>query len=252
MSQPGRSGRPEPTWGAALADLVVPLECGGCGQPGRRWCDRCAQEMAGPLLRIRTRADLITPAWALARHTGAAANAVSAYKDRGRGDLAVPFGAALAVGVDRLRAAGEIAECGERPVVLIPAPASARARRRRGFDHMRTVVDALAADLVGSTPSDAVTVAPLLRVRGRVRDASGLGAQARTDNLDGRIRRRPSDTPLRASPGAPGTVAALLETPTTILVVDDVVTTGATAAACVDALRRGGLTPAGVLALTAA
>ncbi|MFD2394249.1 hypothetical protein ACFSSF_11245 [Dietzia aerolata] len=106
MSQPGRSGRPEPTWGAALADLVVPLECGGCGQPGRRWCDRCAQEMAGPLLRIRTRADLITPAWALARHTGAAANAVSAYKDRGRGDLAVPFGAALAVGVDRLRAAG--------------------------------------------------------------------------------------------------------------------------------------------------
>ena len=136
------------------------------------------------------------------------------------------------------------------------APAEARsgvpAGRRRGFDHMRTVVDALAADLVGSTPSDAVTVAPLLRVRGRVRDASGLGAQARTDNLDGRIRRRPSDTPLRASPGAPGTVAALLETPATILVVDDVVTTGATAAACVDALCRGGLTPAGVLALTAA
>ena len=57
---------------------------------------------------------------------------------------------------------------------------------------------------------------------------------------------------MRASPGAPGTVAALLETPATILVVDDVVTTGATAAACVDALRRGGLTPAGVLALTAA
>ncbi|MFD2394248.1 hypothetical protein ACFSSF_11240 [Dietzia aerolata] len=47
-------------------------------------------------------------------------------------------------------------------------------------------------------------------------------------------------------------MAALLETPATILVVDDVVTTGATAAACVDALRRGGLTPAGVLALTAA
>lgn len=117
---------------------------------------------------------------------------------------------------------------------------------------MRAVTDALAADLDGATPPDAVVVAPLLQVRGRVRDASGLGATARSDNLAGRIRRRPADTPLRASAGAPGDVAALLTTPTTVLVVDDVVTTGATAAACVDVLRSGGLEVAGVLALTAA
>ena len=248
----GGQGRRGFSWGAALADLVVPLECGGCGRPGERWCAGCAETLAGPLLRIRTRADLTAPAWALARHTGAAAHAVYAYKDRGRADLARTFGAALAVGIDRLRAAGEIAEAGERPVVLVPAPASARARRRRGFDHMRVVADAVAADLVGSVPPDTVAVAPLLEVRGRVRDASGLGAQARTDNLAGRIRRRPADTALRASPGAPETVAALLSTPATILVVDDVVTTGATAAACAAALASGGLKVAGVLALTAA
>lgn len=248
----GGDGRRGPTWIAALADLVVPLECAGCGEPGKQWCPRCAHSLSGPLLTVRTRADLPVPAWVLAGHTGAAARAVSAYKDRGRADLARPFASALAGGIDALRTAGEIPDSGERPLVLVPAPASGRARRRRGFDHMRDVVDALAAELAGSTPPDDVVVAPLLEVRGRVRDASGLGAGARADNLAGRIRRRPADTPLQTSRGVPTTVRELLSVRSTVLVVDDVVTTGATAAACVDGLRSGGLEVTGVLALTVA
>jgi predicted amidophosphoribosyltransferase len=177
---------------------------------------------------------------------------VSAYKDRGRPDLARPIGAALASGIDALRAAGELAEASERPTVLIPAPASPRARRRRGFDHVRDVVDALAAELAGSVPGGPVAVAPVLEVRGRVRDAAGLDARARSDNLAGRIRRRPGRTPIPASRGAPSSVAALLASPATVILVDDVVTTGATAAACVEVLRAGGLRVDGVLTVTAA
>ncbi len=245
-------GRPGPGWAGALTDLVVPLECAGCGRARQRWCAECAATLLGAPLRVRTRADLRVPVWALARHTGPAARAVSAYKDRGRPDLARPLGAALAAGIEVLRAAGELAEATEQPTVLVPAPASSRARRRRGFDHIRDVVDALAAELAGSDPGGPVAVAPVLEVRGRVRDAAGLDARARSDNLAGRIRRRRADTPLRATRAAPSSIGALLATRATVLLVDDVVTTGATAAACVGVLRAGGLSVDGVLSVTAA
>lgn len=233
------------SWSRAAVDLVLPTECGGCGTPGVRWCADCAATLAGGALRVRVRADLAVPVWVLARYGGPPARAVTAYKDRGRADLAGPLGAALAAGVDELRAAGEIAEAADRPLVLVPAPASARARRRRGFDHVRHLVSALAAELAGGRPGtpDAgpVAIAPILALRGRVRDASGLGADERRRNLSGHVHRRPASTPFVAGTGAPASVAELRAGACTVLLVDDVVTTGTTLSECVSVLAAGGV-----------
>jgi predicted amidophosphoribosyltransferase len=80
-------------------------------------------------------------------------------------------------------------------------------------------------------------VAPALRLDRGVRDSAGLGAADRVANLAGRVRCHP--------PGAP-------QAGTTVVLLDDVVTTGATVAACVRALSAAGVPTAAILTLTAA
>ncbi|MCK9874462.1 hypothetical protein MXD59_01460 [Frankia sp. Ag45/Mut15] len=146
-----------------------------------------------------------------------------AYKERRRTDLARPLGAALARVIVHARPGPA--------VVLVPVPSSAAARRRRGFDHVQMLCAAAAVVLRGR--GYRVRVAPVLHPVRRLADQAGLGIQARADNLAGAFALRARAATLEAvSPGGPR-----------LLIVDDVVTTGATVSEAARALREGALRP---------
>ncbi|MEV4125862.1 ComF family protein [Nocardia sp. NPDC049707] len=206
-----------------LLDLILAADCVGCGVVGVGWCPDCAATLGGPPRRVRPRTDPGVPCWALASYAGPARRAVLAAKEQGCRDLAEPLGLALAAGLVRLRDA-------ERPLVLIPAPSRRVAARRRGGDPVVRTTRAAVRWLPDSR------VIPMLRVWWGVRDSVGLTVGERQHNLRGRIMARPAT-------GARSGVSANAE----VVLVDDVLTTGATARESVRALDRIGVRVRAVL-----
>ncbi len=205
-----------------LADLVAPLACAGCGAVAQQWCSGCAAGFDSLRPVQRGLFDGGPPVFALGHYRGTARRGVVALKVSGRRDLARPLGHAVATALRRIAPDG--GWC------LVPAPSRPVVARRRGGSHMARVARAAAAELPNSV------VAECLTVRGAARDSVGLEAQARLRNLSGRIRLRPWRAPTSGR---------------AVVLVDDVVTTGATVAWSVHALRTGGHPVDLVLGLTA-
>lgn len=207
-----------------MLDLVLPLECGGCGVPDTRWCDVCARYL---LVRpdephlIGPRVDAGVPVFSLGRYAGPRRNAIVAVKEHGRGDLIRPLGAALRGGLRQLVTWGVL----DAHLSVVPAPTRRHAARRRGGDPVTRI--ALAATSAGRDAS----VVQALRMTALVRDSVGLSSAARQRNVAGRVRLR------AAVPDGD------------IVVVDDIVTTGATAAEAVRVLQTSGARVAAVLAI---
>jgi predicted amidophosphoribosyltransferase len=211
-----------------VLDLILPLECGGCGAPSTRWCDACATELAvaaGQPHVVNPRIDPQVPVFALGRYVGARRQAILAMKEHGRGDLVAPLARALAVGVHRLVTWGMV----ETPLTIVPAPTRRSAARRRGGDP----VARLARAAVAGHPD--VAVVPALRLRALVRDSVGLGTSARERNIAGRVLLLRGQRPR-----------------TEVVIVDDIITTGATVRESVRTLRAAGIRVAAVLAIAAA
>lgn len=217
---------------ATAADLVLPRPCPGCGRAGP-WCESCAATLAGPPRRLRppdqlVDANRLPPVWALARYAGPVRAVILAGKEKGRRDLPTLLGAPMGMAVRQLHAWGSVRE----PVWLVPAPSRPSAARRRGGDPVRAM--ATAAARTAAQAGLPVGVAPCLVTGGRARDSVGLDAAQRQRNLAGRVRLVERVAP----PQGAG-----------VLLIDDVLTTGATAVAATRALRAAGHRVVGMLAL---
>lgn len=192
---------------ADLLDLVLPRDCAGCRTPGRTLCAPCRAGLdRPPFEHLPTPAPVAMPVViAAATYDGVVRELLLAHKEHGRTTLAGPLGALLA------RAASAYGP----GVVLVPVPSAPAAVRARGHDHARRLA-AAAARRAG------VRSAALLVGARTVADQSGLDVAGRAANLAGA---------LRAGRGACGL---------SVVVVDDVVTTGATLAEAARALTTAG------------
>ncbi len=214
------------TW-SALADLVLPRTCAGCGLPGASLCRACGSWLTSPHLAAPRRfPEGFPPTVAAGPYDGPVRPAVLAFKERSRAELARPLGTALALAV----AAVVAGVPGPPPpaVLLVPVPSSAAALRARGRDHVGELAGRAVQELRGvGLP---VAQGRLLRRRGRVRDSAELSAGQRRANLAGTFA---------LHPGAAAGNAVLV-------LVDDVVTSGATlteAASVLAMLLPPGATP---------
>ncbi len=212
----------------ALVDLVMPAECAGCGADGQRLsyevCARCVAALegmrAGPTRPVPP-PDGLPPCFALGEYGGELRELVIGYKDRGRHRLARPLGALLAEVI-------AVGLPGDGPVLVLYVPDTGAAARQRYGDHMRRLAHGAAARLRGAgRPAVARSI---LRARPRA-DSAGLDALQRAEAAQAAfaLRRIGAVRAARAAARA------------SVVLVDDVITTGFTLAAATDVLARQGI-----------
>lgn len=217
----------------AAADLLLGGRCLGCSRPGRPLCRDCSQALplgARPTWPTPTPPGLAQP-WAAAEYDGTVRTLVVAHKERRVLALRDPLARLLTQSVRAAKVPG--------PVALVPVPSRPASVRARGDDPTYALTARAARTL--SRGGEEVVVARLLRTRRGLLDQAGLDAAGRAANLAGSMT-CPSTGLRRLARRSRGA---------TVVVCDDVLTTGATAREAQRALEAVGLEVAAVAAVAA-
>ncbi|GGL08846.1 hypothetical protein GCM10009769_28660 [Curtobacterium luteum] len=188
----------------AVVGLFLPVDCAGCGRADRALCDACRLLVAQRPPRVRLVAGVRTDA--AFEYEGLVRTLLLEVKLRSRVDLAPPLARRFGALVRRA-----LAEAPADPL-LLRVPPSTRGARRRGFDPVVLFLRR------GRAPVGRA----LVRSRGaRSSGQKELGATDRVAATVGTLR----------ADGVAGR---------TVVLVDDVVTTGVTLAEAVRAVRAAG------------
>ena len=198
---------------SALAELVLGASCPGCGRVAAGLCPDCRAALTRPPTVVVEHG--LTLAWAGA-YADVLRETTLAAKERRALQMATMLGGLLA----RAVAALAVHEDAGGPLVLVPVPTVRAHVLRRGVDLPRLLAAGAARRLRG-TGLDVRVVGRLSLARTPV-DQIGLDAAARRRNLAGAFVWR--------GPTPAGRV----------IVVDDILTTGATMTQAAAACRRAG------------
>jgi predicted amidophosphoribosyltransferase len=209
---------------AAVADLVLPSDCAGCGA-GRvvltyGTCPRCVTALEAltphPTVPVPRPAGM-PPCETVGPYADELRGLLLAYKEKGRHRLARPLGVLLAGAVAQVAVRG--GGGAGVPLLVLPVPSTARAARQRHGDHLARLATHTVRALRAAGWQARVTRA--LRASPRP-DSASLDAAGRAAAAVNSLRIRPARMrDLRRSV----TVGGML------VVLDDIVTTGATLAA---------------------
>jgi ComF family protein len=201
---------------ASLVDLIFPSRCAVCDRPGKNLCLECKN-----LLRIEPREFFLSGLviHTVTKYSDETSRLLVALKDKGQSALVSELAQLLRPVIENIPAS-ESTRC------LVPAPSRSENFSKRGFHPMLLLAQAVAAQ----NPS--LSVLNCLRFARPVDDQVGLTEPERIANLA---------SSMELNQKIAGKVCYLL---------DDVVTSGATAIEAARVLGGGGATVAGVLALS--
>lgn len=189
----------------AVATGLLPALCAACGRscrPGAVVCTRCSRRLAGAAPLAGAGPQGLDRAWSSASHETVARDLVTALKFR----RLLPVAELIAERIEWLAPAALLSGA------IVPVPTATLRSLRRGFDPAAEIAAAL-AERTG------LPLRPCLVRRGGGRQVG----RRRGERL-----------------GHPPVVQARGEVPLSALLVDDVLTTGATLSACARALRDAG------------
>ncbi|WP_148140046.1 ComF family protein [Bombiscardovia coagulans] len=207
----------------AMRDLLMPRGCAGCDMPDQVLCSSCLDCFhQNQVFRIYGYEwDF---GYACGRYTGVLRKAILEWKDHGDLEVTRPLEMAMK---DLIAAVcGRADQYCRSQILVVPVPSSLTSVRRRGRIHLMPIARSVALEL--QKLGYRACVKQILKLKDvKSKSVQLHGAAARSQRVNGRVQ----------------VCADRRITGCTVILVDDIITTGSTASQCALALRKANFHP---------